>query len=86
MGCVINMSLDGLFDIFLPSHKLFYEVSHEDYPVGALKVHFWMQRPIAGIAQILAARSRKALDMTETELRLMAAAAIMGLSRIPKTG
>ena len=36
--------------------------------------------------QITALRSRKALAMTVTELRLMAAAAIMGESRRPKTG
>ena len=35
---------------------------------------------------ISAARSRKALPMTDTELRLMAAAAIMGLSKMPNTG
>ena len=31
-------------------------------------------------------RRRRALPMTETELKLMAAAAIMGLSSSPKTG
>jgi hypothetical protein len=34
----------------------------------------------------LARRSRSALPMTETELRLMAALAIMGLSNRPATG
>jgi len=33
-----------------------------------------------------AVRSRRALVMTETELKLMAAAAKMGLSRMPKNG
>ena len=31
-------------------------------------------------------RSRRALAITETELRLMAAPAIMGLSKMPKKG
>ncbi len=35
---------------------------------------------------ILVIRSRSALPITETELRLMAAAAMMGLRRIPKAG
>jgi hypothetical protein len=45
-------------------------------------------RPNASAAQsqILAARSRSALPITDTELKLMAAAAIMGLKRIPKVG
>ncbi len=33
-----------------------------------------------------ALRSRNALEITETELKLMAALAIMGLSSKPKTG
>ena len=36
--------------------------------------------------QISAVRNRSALPITDTELKLMAAAAIMGESRIPNTG
>jgi hypothetical protein len=36
--------------------------------------------------QMRALRSRNALAMTDTELKLIAAAAIMGLSRMPKNG
>jgi hypothetical protein len=36
--------------------------------------------------QILARRRRSAFAMTETELKLMAAAAIMGLRRMPVRG
>jgi hypothetical protein len=45
-------------------------------------------RPNASAAQsqILATRRRSALPITDTELKLMAAAAIMGLNRIPKVG
>ena len=35
---------------------------------------------------ISAPRNRNALPMTDTELRLMAAAAMRGLSKMPKTG
>ena len=55
-----------------------------------------MQRPVdvAALLVGLAARSsessvrrrRSALPMTDTELKLIAAAAIIGLSRSPKTG
>lgn len=40
----------------------------------------------AAQSQILATRRRSALPITDTELKLMAAAAIMGLKRIPKVG
>ena len=36
--------------------------------------------------QILTERRRKALEMTDTLLKLIAKAAIMGLRRIPKNG
>jgi hypothetical protein len=35
---------------------------------------------------MVAVRSRSALPMTDTELKLMAAAAIIGLSKIPNRG
>ena len=38
------------------------------------------------ISELFGVRSRNALVMTETELKLMAAAAIMGLSSNPNTG
>jgi hypothetical protein len=40
----------------------------------------------ASQSQILATRRRSALPITDTELKLMAAAATMGLKRIPKVG
>jgi hypothetical protein len=39
-----------------------------------------------GGVHTLARRRRKALPITETELKLIAAAAIIGLSRTPKNG
>ena len=41
---------------------------------------------IPTVIYISARRSRNALPMTDTELRLMAAAAMMGLSKRPNTG
>jgi hypothetical protein len=38
------------------------------------------------VNQILKRRNRNEFIITETELKLMAAAAIMGESKIPKTG
>ncbi len=41
---------------------------------------------VAGRDQSSTRRNRKALPMTDTELKLIAAAAIIGLSRRPKKG
>lgn len=41
---------------------------------------------LSDFIQILVLRRRSALPITETELKLMAAAAIIGLRRIPKKG
>src|SRR2546422_519343 len=45
-----------------------------------------METPSAGTRQRAIRRSRKALPMTETELNVIAALAIIGLSRIPNHG
>lgn len=49
-------------------------------------VHITGAAPAAPSPQIRTALRRRALAITETELRLIAAAAMIGLSRMPKTG
>src|SRR6266699_2528140 len=44
------------------------------------------RHPSSLASQILARRSRSALPITDTELKLIAAAASIGLRRIPKNG
>ena len=48
----------------------------------------WRVRQVVGhvVHQIRARRSRKAFAITETELKLIAAAAIIGLRSTPKSG
>ena len=45
-----------------------------------------LRRSLRHRNQIAARRSRSAFAMTETELKLIAAAAIIGLSKMPKNG
>ena len=79
----------GLFGGIVQTHEwcrcqLLGRINSEEKQFGSPRGTLFITEN--GECQALARRSRRALPTTDTELKLIAAAAIMGLSNRPKTG
>ena len=83
---------ESLIHVF--PYSILYPIEHDgnshrlgDAPAtGAGLLAQSLVRTIRLLTQIAARRSRSEFAITETELKLIAAAAIIGLNRIPKNG